>query len=82
MGGSRNIGKERYLSKTPFVTFIHLSKCNIKLPGIFGNVTQQVQKICSGVFPRQQSLCFNNKDAFKETTEKELDNAHAKRENH
>ena len=29
--------KERYLSKTPNVTFVHLSKCNIKLPGIFGN---------------------------------------------
>ena len=29
--------KERYLSKTPFLTFVYLSKCNIKLPGIFGN---------------------------------------------
>ena len=29
--------KERYLSKTPNVTFVYLSKCNIKLPGIFGN---------------------------------------------
>jgi len=25
--------KERYLSKTPNVTFVHLSKCNIKLHG-------------------------------------------------
>ena len=28
---------ERYLSKTPNVTFIYLSKCNIKLPSIFAN---------------------------------------------
>ena len=29
--------KERYLSKTPNVTFVYLSKCNTKLPDIFGN---------------------------------------------
>ena len=29
--------KERYLSKTPNVTFVYISKCNIKLSGIFGN---------------------------------------------
>ena len=29
--------KEQYLSKTPNVTFVYLSKCNIKLPGFFGN---------------------------------------------
>ena len=29
--------KERYLSKTPNVTFVYLSKCNIKLPGFLGN---------------------------------------------
>ena len=29
--------KERYLSKTPFLTFVYLSKCNTKLPSIFGN---------------------------------------------
>ena len=29
--------KERYLSKTPIVTFVYLSKFNTKLPGIFGN---------------------------------------------
>ena len=29
--------KERYLSKTPNVTFVYLSKCNIKLPCFFGN---------------------------------------------
>ena len=28
---------ERYLSKTPNVTFVYLSKCNMKLPGVFGN---------------------------------------------
>ena len=37
IGGSQNIMKERYLSKTPFLTFVYLSKCNTKLPGIFGN---------------------------------------------
>ena len=31
--GAQNLMKERYLSKTPNAT----SKCNIKLPGIFGN---------------------------------------------
>ena len=29
--------KEWYLSKTPNVTFVYLSKWNIKLPGLFGN---------------------------------------------
>ena len=29
--------KERYLSKTPFLTFVYISKCNINLPGYFGN---------------------------------------------
>ena len=29
--------KERYLSKTPNVTFVYISKCNINLPGYFGN---------------------------------------------
>ena len=33
-GGWQNSGKERYLSKTPFLTFVYLSKCGIKLPGI------------------------------------------------
>ena len=37
IGGSQNLLKERYLSKTPNVTFVYLSKCYIKLPGIFGN---------------------------------------------
>ena len=37
IGGSQNLMKERYLSKTPFLTFVYLSKCNIKLPGYFGN---------------------------------------------
>ena len=32
-----NLIKERYVSKTPNVTFVYLSKCNIKLPGFFGN---------------------------------------------
>ena len=29
--------KERYLNKTPFLTFVYISKCNINLPGYFGN---------------------------------------------
>ena len=29
--------KEQYLSKTPFLTFVYISKCNINLPGYFGN---------------------------------------------
>ena len=29
--------KERFLSKTPFLTFVYISKCNINLPGYFGN---------------------------------------------
>ena len=36
-GGWQNSGKERYLSKTPFLTFVYLSKCDTKLRGIFGN---------------------------------------------
>ena len=37
MGGSQNLRNEPYLSKTPCLTFVHLSKCNIKLPVIFWN---------------------------------------------
>ena len=37
IGGSQNLMKERYLSKTPNVTFVYLSKCNMKLPSIFEN---------------------------------------------
>ena len=37
IGGSWNLMKEQYLSKTPCLTFVYLSKCNIKLPGYFGN---------------------------------------------
>ena len=29
--------KEQYLSKTPFLTFVYISKCNINLPEYFGN---------------------------------------------
>ena len=32
IGGSWNLMKERYLSKTPYLTFVYLSKCNINLP--------------------------------------------------
>ena len=37
IGGSQNLMKERYLSETPFLLFVYLSKCNIKLSGYFGN---------------------------------------------
>ena len=42
IGGSQNLMKERYLSKTPFLTFVYLSKCNIKLPCFFGNSKKKV----------------------------------------
>ena len=29
--------KEQHLSKTPFLTFVYISKCNINLLGYFGN---------------------------------------------
>ena len=37
IGFSWNLMKERYLSKTPFLTFVYLSRYNINLPCIFGN---------------------------------------------
>ena len=37
IGGSWNLMKERYLSKTPFLRFVYLSKCKIDLPCIFRN---------------------------------------------
>ena len=37
IGGSQNLMKEQYLSKTPNVKFVYLSQCNIKLPVLFGN---------------------------------------------
>ena len=37
IGGSQNLMKERYLSETPFLTFVYLSTCNTKVPGFFGN---------------------------------------------
>ena len=35
--GTKGYGKERFLSLAHFLTFVYLSKCNIKLPGYFGN---------------------------------------------
>ena len=32
-----NLMKEQYLSKTPFLRFVYLSKCKINLPCIVGN---------------------------------------------
>ena len=34
--------RERYLSKTPFLTIVYISKCNINLPGFFGNSKKKV----------------------------------------
>ena len=34
--------KEWYLSKTPFLTFVYISKCNINLPCYFGNSKKKV----------------------------------------
>ena len=37
IGGSQNLMKEPFLSKTPFLKFVYLSTCKTNLPGIFGN---------------------------------------------
>ena len=37
IGGSWNLMKEQYLSKTPFLEFVYRSKCKINLPCIVGN---------------------------------------------
>ena len=37
IGDSQIWRKERYLGKTPFLTFVHLLKCNITLAGTFGH---------------------------------------------
>ena len=42
IGGYQNLMEEPYLSKTPFLTFVYLSTCNTKLPGIFGNSKKNV----------------------------------------
>ena len=42
IGGSQNLMKEPHLSKTPILTFVYLSTCNIKLPGIFGRGWQAI----------------------------------------
>ena len=34
--------KERYLNKTPFLTFVYLSKCNINLPCILRNSNKRI----------------------------------------
>ena len=38
----KNLMKERYLSKTLNVTFVYLSKCNIKLAGFFWKFQKNV----------------------------------------
>ena len=50
-GGSGNLMKGRYLSKTPFVTFVYLSKNNISLPWIFGNYKKRF--LCTGLMDSQ-----------------------------
>ena len=42
IGGSQSLMKEWYLSKNPFLTFVYLSKCNTKLPRIFGNSKKNI----------------------------------------
>ena len=41
-GGTQNQGKGRYLSETPFLTFVYLSKCNTKPLDIFGDFQKKV----------------------------------------
>ena len=53
-GGSQKLRKERYLNKAPLLTFVHLSKCNIKLPGILGNS----KILWSGLVSIQYLFCF------------------------
>ena len=45
--------KERYLSKTPFLTFVYISKCNINLPGYFGNSKKRF--LWTGLISTQES---------------------------
>ena len=40
IGGLQTLMKEQYSSKTPFLTFFHLSKCKTQLHGFFGNSKQ------------------------------------------
>ena len=55
--------KERYLSKTPFLTFVYLSKCNIYLPGCFRNSKKRF--LWTGLVHRHTALrdawCLNSK---------------------
>ena len=53
--------KERYLSETPNVTFLYLSKCNIKLPCFFGNSKKRF--LWSGILytnPEFNAIHFSN----------------------
>ena len=47
IGGSWNLMKEQYLSKTPFLRFVYLSKCKINLPCIVGN--SQIRFLWTGL---------------------------------
>ena len=58
ISGSQNLMKELYLSKTPNVTFVYLSKCYIKLPGFFGNSQKKVFVNWSNGHRRDELLCL------------------------
>ena len=68
IGGSWNLMKEWYLSKTPFLTFVYLSKCDTKLRGIFGNAKKSFsltglmiidqKSLESEKLSLQQTLCW------------------------
>ena len=45
IGGYWNLMNERYFSKTPFLTFVYRSKCNINLPYIFGKGWLAIAKL-------------------------------------
>ena len=51
IGGTQNLMKGRYLSKTPFVTFVYLPKNNISLSWIFGNYKKRF--LCTGLMDSQ-----------------------------
>ena len=50
---NENLTNERYLSKTPFLTFVYLSKYNTNLPDIFGNSKKCF--LCTGLVNRDSS---------------------------
>ena len=53
-----NLMKERYLSKTPFLTFVYLSNCNIKLTGNLGKSQKSDLFSCSDSSQFHWPTCF------------------------